>query len=266
MRRRSGRKVGAGIADDLTTEPDFARRDALEAGDTAQHGGLAAARRAERGNRSGHFRGRRRGADDPMRAEGEIDVDELKMWHREGLSGDCANYCTAAFQMRSIIIPGSTGGRTIRSPARRTRNPNGTQGRAGRNGPALVVTDRHRSPHRSPHRRAGAVGVFERFRGRHQRDLGAPQRDGAGRVRLQYRGLVHRRRVGRGVDRHHHGVADDDAGFSRPTFLRVGAGAPDGHAGLCDGLRVHRFPAVRRPGADGLARVLRLARGRLLVP
>jgi iron(III) transport system permease protein len=47
--------------------------------------------------------------------------------------------------------------------------------------------------------------------------------------------------------------------FPGRALLRVGAGAAAGHAGLRDGLRLHRPAAVRRPGADLAARDLRLA-------
>jgi len=74
-------------------------------------------------------------------------------------------------------------------------------------------------------------------------------------------GCRSRRRGGRRDDR----LADRHARISRPPRLRVGPGVAARRAGLCDGLRVHRFPAVRRAGADLPARQLWLGARRLLV-
>ena len=46
--------------------------------------------------------------------------------------------------------------------------------------------------------------------------------------------------------------------FPGSAFPRMGIAAAAGDAVVRDGLCVHRFPAVRRPGADGIARDVRL--------
>ncbi len=62
-----------------------------------------------------------------------------------------------------------------------------------------------------------------------------------------------------------HRLAHGHARFPRSPCVRVGAGLAVGHAGVCAGLCLHRFPAVRRAAADDAARNFRLEQGRLLV-
>ena len=85
------------------------------------------------------------------------------------------------------------------------------------------------------------------------------------RLRRQYAALVLLVSVGRRVRRHGHGMARRDGAGFPAALSRMVADAAAGDAGLRHGLRVYGFPAVHRPGADGAARGLRLARARILV-
>ena len=75
---------------------------------------------------------------------------------------------------------------------------------------------------------------------------------------------VGRRR--RDAGRNANGVADRAAAVSWKPLLRLGVAASAGDAGLCDGLCLHRFPAVRGTLADRAAGGVRVVAGRLFLP
>ncbi len=77
--------------------------------------------------------------------------------------------------------------------------------------------------------------------------------------------LVRAGRAGRGGRRHRLGLAHRPPPLSRQRFPGMGVDAAAGHAVVCHGLCVHRFPAVRGPAAIGIARDVRLVAAGLLV-
>ncbi len=89
-----------------------------------------------------------------------------------------------------------------------------------------------------------------------------PRADGIHRapgLRGHQPGAVRRRGPGRGAGGHRDRGLRHPVRLPRPAQLRMGAAAAAGDAGLRGGLRLHRLPAVQRPGPDLAARQLRLA-------
>ena len=129
MRRRSGGSMWCGVPDDLAVEADLAGCQPFEAGDAAQHRGLAAAGRPETRQPMWPFSSCSELADHEVAAEGEVDAGKVEGTSRSSRAYGVGNYCTPVFQMRSIII------RSVRGAdfRRRGRNHgNGMDSTAGR--------------------------------------------------------------------------------------------------------------------------------------
>ena len=100
----------------------------------------------------------------------------------------------------------------------------------------------------------------------HRRRLASHRRYGPGRLHHQHADPVGRRRDL--VDRlwRRRRLAGHHVPLSRTPGVRVGAAVAAGGARLCARLCLHRRPGIRRAGADGAARLVRMGAAGLLVP
>ncbi len=152
---------------------------------------------------------------------------------------------------RDAVQPPATRRRPImkRCAPRRADDP--AHIRAKRGGLTAAL---HRLPFLVSSRPAGARCRRPRARVRCRRHLVAPRAT----VLPGYVGntlaLVLLVGAGVGIGGTAAGWLDRAPAFSGQRHLRVGAAAAPGDAGLRDGLRVHRFPPVRRAAADRAAR------------
>ena len=262
MRRCSGGAVSPAPRHHAPSSRIVPARDRLEAGDAAQHRGLAAARTGRAGSRSRRARAKRQAVEHARAAAGR---------RRRGRRSPAVRAATGymavigAVELSNAVSSHlhldstSHGGDLARRSDTRRRaaaqcDHRCRQRRIARLRPTARCW-------RWPARRSSALPVAARSFASlvgaaesadtcaHLSATVLPRRYAPTRLRCW---CWRRRAAWRSSVRPRWLVAT--CTFPGQRALRVGADAAAGDAGLRDGLRVHRLAAVRRPGADGAAR------------